>query len=128
MRTTITAPTAPLTEIWAAPARGTQWCDCGSDHPLTRDRVLEFCLTDAHASVITHPQVVRTAMEVWNYATVCRFFHLAVQAAAGAVHGAVAEEYPFETGLAIVKAFSDAWNGCPEELCDEQTDEFGVDD
>ena len=39
-----------------------------------------------------------------------------------------AEEYPFETGLAIVKAFSDAWNGCPEELCDEQTDEFGVDD
>lgn len=47
----------------------------------------------------------------------CRFFTLRVEDAARAVAGEVAAEYPLGIGLAIVKAFSYRWQGCPEEGC-----------
>ncbi|GAB3847819.1 hypothetical protein [Nesterenkonia populi] len=109
-----------IPEIWEAPSQGTQWCDCGKDHPLTRDAVLRAAsfLRGQQPEHLTHSQVCRITMELWNYVEVCPFFHMAVDDAACRCHGEKAERYPFETGLAIVKRFSDRWNGCPEEqLC-----------
>jgi len=67
---------------------------------------------------LTHRQVTRIAMAVWGYVEICRFFTLAIEDAAICVHGCVEPDYPLETGLAIVKAFSNTWQGCPTEVCD----------
>ena len=108
-----------LPDVWERTARGVPWCDCGEDHPLTREAV-EWATESLYGLLpdrLTHPQVVAVAAEVWALAEVCRFFTLQVEDAALDVNGSVETDYPLPVGLAIVKAFSDAWNGCPEEQC-----------
>lgn len=108
--------TISIPEVWEAEPQGTQWCDCGKDHPLGREDVLRAAwFLKGQPEFLTHGEVARMVMELWNYVEVCPFFHLAVDDAACRCHGEKAERYPFETGLAIVKNFSDNWNGCPEE-------------
>ena len=60
--------------------------------------------------------------------SVCRFFTLAIEEAAIRVWGEVADEYPLEVGLAIVKNFSDRWNGCPTEGCDGEWTPININD
>ena len=118
---TIMTPTRVVPDVWKEPATGMEWCDCGCHHPLTR-RIVKDAARDVIGEdlpgQITHRQVIRVAMEVWRYASVCRFFTLAVEEAAVRVHGEVAAEYPMPVGLAIVKEFSNHWNGCPTKDCD----------
>lgn len=109
----------PLPDVWERRAVGLPWCDCGEDHPLTRESV-EWAVESLYGHLpdrLTHPQVVAVAAEVWQMESVCRFFTLQVEDAARDVNGSVEPDYPAGVGLAIVKAFSDAWNGCPEEQC-----------
>lgn len=116
------APTMPvrsLPDLWAAPSRGIPWCDCGDNDPLT-EAIVEWFAWSLYGDLperLTHAQVVAIAAEVWQLGSVCRFFTLGVEDAARWVHGQTCAGYPTRTGLAIVKAFSDAWNGCPEAAC-----------
>lgn len=124
--TPATAPAAPampvrsLPDVWAAPSRGIPWCDCDDEtQPLTEDMVRWFAwsLYGDLPDRLTHAQVVATAAEVWQVDQVCRFFTLRVEDAARDVAGTVAVDYPVRVALAIVKMFSDRWNGCPEGAC-----------
>lgn len=119
------APTMPvrsIPDVWAAPSRGMPWCDCGEEpEPLTESTVHWFAqsLYGDLPERLTHAQVVDIAAEVWQMEDVCRFFTLGVEDAARGAAGAVAVavDYPARVALAIVKVFSDRWNGCPEKAC-----------
>ncbi|MFL4474268.1 hypothetical protein ACIPVK_09740 [Paeniglutamicibacter sp. MACA_103] len=105
-------------EVWAMPSHGIEWCDCGQHHDVDRKIVLGF----AEAVVedrewMTHDEVVDTAMDLWNYESVCEFFFMAIRRSASAVNGGEAQRYRFERGLEIVAFFSKTWQGCPEEIC-----------
>lgn len=109
----------PQPDVWSEPEEGTPWCDCGDEHSLDRD-VLAAMFEQAYGPVgerITHLRVIELAAYAWRYVSVCAFFTGRVADAATEVNGAVAEDYPFEIGLAIVKRFSDTWHGCPDEGC-----------
>lgn len=112
-------PVRSLPAVWAAPSRGIPWCDCGDDDPLTEGMVEWFAwsLYGEIPNRLAHAQVVAIAAEVWQLGNVCRFFTLGVEDAAVDVNGQTCADYPTPVGLAIVKAFSDAWNGCPEAAC-----------
>ena len=121
------APTKTVEEVWQQPAVGTPWCEDG-EHNLGLDEVLDVLYAlgfNENMQSVTHAQIVRMSMELWLYEAVCAFFHLGVEDAAKRVHGVVADEYPLGEGLAIVKEFSDHWNGCPEQHCGGSWDEFG---
>jgi hypothetical protein len=114
-------PIRVVPDVWNEPATGLEWCDCGKHHPLTRSHILGVAwdlFGDDLPERITHREVIRITMDVWNYASVCRFFTMAMEDSARRVHGEVAADYPLETGLAIVKDFSNHWNGCPTKDCD----------
>jgi hypothetical protein len=116
-------------DVWAEPSTGLEWCDCGCHHPLTKTIVREFARDlfglDLPAQV-THYQVIRICMILWKVIRPCRFFTLSVEDAAIRVNGSIAATYPLNTGLAIVKAFSNHWNGCPTEDCpDDDPDDAG---
>lgn len=113
-----TGPIRSLPDVWAEPSRGIPWCDCGDDDPLTEPMVEWFAwsLYGDLPDRLTHAQVVAIAAEVWQVESLCRFFTLGVEDAACDLAGSVAVDYPIRVALAIVKAFSDAWNGCPEDV------------
>lgn len=115
--------TAAIPDVWTMPSRGMEWCDCGQHHELDRDIVLRFArdLVDDPAWM-THDEVIDTAMDLWKYVSVCRFFLLAIGRSASAVNGGPAPRYGFERGMEIVAYFSKTWQGCPEEICDPTTD------
>jgi hypothetical protein len=105
-------------DVWDMPSHGIEWCDCGQHHVLDRDTVLHM----ANGVVqdpewLTHEEVIETAMDLWNYIAVCKFFLMAIRASAIAVSGRQSPKYPFERGLEIVAHFSKTWQGCPEEIC-----------
>lgn len=106
--------------VWELPDQGIQWCDCGKDHPLTLEYVRSLAdeLGIGESDEISHPEVVELTMEVWGYVEVCRFFHLALNAAAEHVHGSVAAQYPVDTAFDIIGYFSKTWQGCPVEACE----------
>jgi hypothetical protein len=118
-------PERTFPEVWAGPSTGLEWCDCGCHDPLTYGIVREFA-RDLYGLILpdrmTHTEVVLVAMLVWNYTDICRVFLLAVDAAAIRVNGTLTTDYPLGTGLAIVKAFSDRWNGCDEERAERAQD------
>lgn len=106
-------------DVWTMPDKGLSWCDCGKDHPLTLDIVAGFAeeLGIKAQDSISHHELVELTMEVWNYESVCRFFHLVLNESAERVHGSVADSYPLGIGLDIVGYFSKTWQGCPDEDC-----------
>jgi hypothetical protein len=65
-------------------------------------------------------------MRLWRYEAVCRFFTLAIEDAAIRVHGSVEDDYEVEVGLAIVKDFSNHWEGCPAQACDADWEEVDI--
>lgn len=107
-----------MPDVWDMPDQGIEWCECGDSHPLGRDTVEAFARDVVGDSEwITHKEVEFITMDLWAYESVCRFFLMQVEEASVKVHGAVAEKYPFETGIEIVGYFSKTWNGCPDEIC-----------
>jgi len=111
-----------MPDVWHETPTGMEWCDCGCHCPLTKAIVREFArdvLGEHLPARITHGQVVLVAMQLWQVLRACRFFTMAVEDAAVHVNGTVAPDYPLDIGLAVVKAFSNRWNGCPEEACRE---------
>ena len=108
-------------DVWRMPSRGIEWCDCGKHHELDRDIVLGFARDLVEdPEWMTHDEVIDTAMDLWNYLSVCEFFLLAIRRSAHAVNGDAAWRYPFERGLEIVAYFSKTWQGCPEQICAPQ--------
>lgn len=105
--------------VWDLPDTGLPWCDCGKAHPLTAQLVRERAesLGFTFGQEMTHRQLVKLAMEVWNYVAVCRFFHLQLNGAVEFVYGRLAPSYPYAQGINIVGYFSKTWQGCPEEAC-----------
>lgn len=105
-------------DVWTIPGTGIEWCDCGEDHELTRDvvlgRYLAAGLTDGR---VPHPVVVAVTMDLWCYATVCRFFHLTLEDAAREVAGAVLPDYQLDHAVDITGLFTKTWQGCPEDSC-----------
>lgn len=123
-------PEKTIEEVWQQPGVGSPWRPCSHEEPraMEYDDVLDSLYEiglGKDEEWLTHPQVVRIAMDLWGLEAVCAFFHLGIEDAARRVHGEVAEKYPFEEGLAITKDFSDYWNGCPEQLCGGNWDEYG---
>ena len=112
-----TTPLVP--DVWSERSTGTPWCDCGDDCTLDEETVEDYAedLFGQLPDRLTHRQVVALAAAVWRYVEVCRFFTLAVEAAATRVADAPRPDYPLTVGTAIVRAFCNAWNGCPDELC-----------
>lgn len=109
--------------VWTMPSRGIEWCDCGRHHVLDRDIVLGFARDLVEdPDWMTHDEVVDTAMDLWNYVSVCEFFLLGIRRSASAVNGGPATRYSFERGLEIVAYFSKTWQGCPEEICSPSRD------
>lgn len=108
-----------LPDVWEAPATGLPWCDCGDDHSLTEDFVTNLAgeLFDGIPERLTHEQVVAITCDVWLVENPCRFRFMQVEDAAEDVNGTVAEDYTFRVGFAVVKRFSDKWNGCPQDAC-----------
>ncbi|MCV9994633.1 hypothetical protein OIU93_10035 [Paeniglutamicibacter sp. ZC-3] len=110
-------------DVWQMPSRGIEWCDCGQHHAVDRKIVLDF----AEAVVedrewMTHDEVIDTAMDLWNYVSVCEFFLMGIRRSASAVNGGPAVKYRFERGLEIVAFFSKTGQGCPEEICSSVRD------
>ena len=66
-----------------------------------------------------HTTVVRVTQALWGYEWVCRFFHLKVEDAAVAVAGAVRRTYRFEDAIDITGLFTQTWQGCPEQSCEQ---------
>lgn len=112
-------PARSLPDVWGSPSNGIRWCGCGDDDPLTEAMVEWFAwsLYGDLPDLLTHAQVVDIAAEVWQVEDACGFFTLGVEDAARDVAGTVAVDYPLRVALAIVKVFSDRWNGCPENAC-----------
>lgn len=113
-----TRPVRSLPDVWAETWRGMPWCDCGDNDSLT-EAMVEWFAWSLYGDLpdrLTHTQVVATAAEVWQVEKVCRFFTLGVEDAVQYVNGTVAADYPVSVALAVVKAFSDRWNGCPEAV------------
>lgn len=106
-------------DAWDMPSRGIKWCDCGEDHELTEDFVFNTLIDIGlqPTRMLTHPELIELTAAVWNYEEVCRFFELAVEESAKAIHGGVDEFYPLRHTLQIVGYFSKAWQGCPEADC-----------
>lgn len=127
---TIEAPTPTETpvekpNVWEMPTTGSGWCDCGEDHDLDTDWLLDCAFeTVDDPEWMTHKEVIRTAKMFWEYESICEFFRMAINTSATAVNGQPAEKYKFEIGIEIVAHFSKTWNGCPEEACqgDEEED------
>lgn len=122
------APTeAPVEKpnVWEMPTTGSGMCDCGEDHDLDMDWLIDCAFeTVEDPEWMTHKEVIRTAKMFWEYESICEFFRMAINVSATAVNGQPAEKYKFETGMEIVAHFSKTWNGCPEEACqgDEEED------
>jgi hypothetical protein len=113
-------------DVWQMPSRGIEWCDCGQHHAVDRKIVLEFAQDVVEdREWMTHDEVVDTAMDLWNYVSVCEFFLMAIRRSASAVNGGPAQRYRFERGLEIVAYFSKTWQGCPEEICSSVRDREG---
>lgn len=111
--------------VWEMPTTGSGWCDCGQNHELDTDWLLDCAFeTVDDPEWMTHKEVIRTAKMFWEYEAVCEFFRMAINVSATAVNGQPDEKYKFETGMEIVAHFSKTWNGCPEEACqgDEEQD------
>ena len=112
------ADTELVPDVWQLPSRGIEWCDCGQHHVLNRKIVLGFAQEVVEdREWMTHDEVVDTAMDLWNYVSVCEFFLMAIRRSASTVNGGPAQKYRFERGLEIVAYFSKTWQGCPEEVC-----------
>lgn len=70
-------------EVWTMPSRGIEWCDCGRNHVLDRGIVLGFAQDLVEdPDWMTHDEVIDTAMDLWNYVSVCEFFLLAIRRSA----------------------------------------------
>jgi len=113
-------PTRIMPKVWAEPETGSRWCDCGKHCQLTKPVVREFArdLYGLHLPErIAHEDVILICMNVWHYARICPFFTMSVADAAVYVNGSIEDDYPVNVALAIVKAFSNKWNGCPVENC-----------
>jgi len=106
-------------DVWSMPNRGLAWCDCGDDHELTEDFVFKTLIEIGlePSRMLTHEELTELTAAVWMHDEVCRFFELAVNEAAKAIHGGVDEIYPLRHTLEIVGYFSKTWQGCPEEDC-----------
>lgn len=106
-------------DAWDMPSRGIKWCDCGEDHELTEDFVFNTLIDIGlqPTRMLTHTELIELTAAVWNYEEVCRFFELAVEESAKAIHGGVDEFYPLRHTLQIVGYFSKTWQGCPEADC-----------
>lgn len=111
---------------WQEEPLGEDWCDCGA--APDRDTITEewAYLGTRDSDRISHRDVIRVTMRLWRYEAVCRFFTLAVEEAAVRVHGSVEEDYEVEVGLAIVKDFSNHWEGCPAQACDADWEEVDI--
>lgn len=104
--------------VWEMPTTGSGWCDCGENHELDTDWLLDCAFEIVEdPEWMTHKEVIRTAKMFWEYESICEFFRMAINVSATAVNGQPAEKYKFETGMEIVAHFSKTWNGCPEEAC-----------
>jgi len=121
-------PTA-IPDVWHERAIGLEWCDCGDHCPLTKAVITTSAknVLGGLPEHITHQQVVAIAQDVWAYESICRFFTMAIEQAAIRICGQTQPDYPLETGLAIVKAFSNRWNGCPEEGCAAHPPDHDID-
>jgi hypothetical protein len=121
---------SPTEAPWLMPVSGMQWCDCDlwqhspvrHNHPLTYDVVCDLAKKELQVKGLpqrlTHKQVIYIAMRVWAFEAVCAIFLHAVEVAASTVYGGVNVDYPLETGLAIVKEFSNHWTGCRADACE----------
>jgi hypothetical protein len=118
------APTETPSEVeapnvWNMPVTGSQHCDCGEDHELDLDWLMDCAEENAEdPEWMTHKEVIEAAKMFWNYESVCEFFRMAINTSAIAINGQPAEKYKFSTGMEIVLHFSKTWNGCPEEGCE----------
>ena len=120
------ADTELVPDVWQLPSRGIEWCDCGQHHVLNRKIVLGFAQEVVEdREWMTHDEVVDTAMDLWNYVSVCEFFLMAIRRSASTVNGGPAQKYRFERGLEIVAYFSKTWQGCPEEVCSSEREGEG---
>jgi hypothetical protein len=117
---TIPPRTVETPQVWEMPTTGVEWCVCGDEsHVVSRDRVLLWAAEVVKGwEWMTHDEVIMIAMDMWNYESVCEFFLMKVRDCAVAVHGEVAQKYPFETGLEIIGYFMKTWHGCPELACE----------
>lgn len=110
--------------VWEMPTTGSGWCDCGQNHELDTDWLLDCAFETVNdPEWMTHKEVIKTAKMFWEYESVCEFFRMAINVSATAVNGQPAEKYKFETGMEIVAHFSKTWNGCPEEACQGDEEE-----
>ncbi len=113
----VTAPAVP--HVWEMPNEGLQWCDCEEGCEVDRDLVEDqaWLIFDGEPQWVSHPNLCRLIQEFWAYDEVCNFFFDHVERSARAVHGSVAEKYPFPVAIDIAGYFSKTWQGCPEESC-----------
>lgn len=110
--------------VWEMPTTGSGMCDCGENHDLDTDWLLDCAFeTVEDPEWMTHKEVIRTAKMFWEYESICEFFRMAINTSATVVNGQPAAKYKFEVGMEIVAHFSKTWNGCPEEACQGDDEE-----
>lgn len=123
---TVANPTTTPSEIEVEnPAErpgGMGWCDCGESHELD-DLDITLALEEVEGEdfpeSVTHPHVCDAIQALWYYDSVCNFFFDHVALSARKAAGRIKPEYPMAEAEAIVRYFSDTWQGCPEEACEE---------
>lgn len=106
--------------VWAMPATGMRWCECGEGHELNREIIWSISreLGLERRRELSYAELFELVMEVWRYDEVCSFFRMAVDDAIDRVYGRHARRYPMVSALDIIGYFSKRWQGCPEFDCD----------
>lgn len=115
-------PSSP-SDPWDLPEQGLRWCDCGEDCPPPGRDVAEGELLSmgyGEGDAVPHLAVIAACQKMWSYETVCAFFTDHVDLSAQRVNGKVEQAYSFGIAVDIIGYFSRTWQGCPEEVCDDE--------
>lgn len=106
-----------VAEVWEQESEGLEWSGCGH-RPLTVELLMAIAEEVVAVPVpqhVRHSDLTAILKALWGLRTVCHYFRMALETAALRVNETVAGEYELDVALAIVKDFSDRWDGCPDE-------------
>ncbi|AGF73519.1 hypothetical protein A605_12615 [Corynebacterium halotolerans YIM 70093 = DSM 44683] len=108
--------------VWTMPDFGVTWCRCTPDpltglppHSVTRPLITHH-LVRVLGSVpdrVSNQEISLVVMDLWKFPAMAPPIAEALMRSVKAVNGLMGQDYPTNTALAVIKHFSNTWNGEP---------------